>query len=104
MMSQMPKRRWVIEVIQLGVDTEARWIRKGGQPVFGYKQHTVVDDSGLVIAVVTTAANCYDSKPLLDLLDKANIRLGVRVHADKAYCSQKHRDALKRAVLKRHPR
>ena len=36
----------VIEVVQPGVDTEARWVRKGGQPVFGYKQHTVVDDNG----------------------------------------------------------
>jgi len=29
----------VIEVVQPGVDTEARWVRKGGHPVFGYKQH-----------------------------------------------------------------
>ena len=60
----------VIEVTQPGVDSEARWVRKGGKPVFGYKQHTVVDDNGLVLAIATTAANCHDSKPLLDLLDK----------------------------------
>ena len=53
----------VIEVVQPGVDTEARWVRKGGQPVFGYKQHTVVDSNGLVLAVATTAAKCHDSKP-----------------------------------------
>jgi IS5 family transposase len=90
----------VIEVIQPGVDTEARWVRKGGKPVFGYKQHSVVDDSGLVIAAATTAANCHDSKPLLDLLDKANIQPGARIHADKAYSSQKHRDALKTRGIK----
>jgi len=45
--------------------------------------------------VVTTAANCHDSKPLLDLIDKADIQSGTRIHADKACCSQKHRDALK---------
>ncbi len=28
---------WVTEVIQPGVDNEARRIRKGGQSVFGYK-------------------------------------------------------------------
>ena len=33
----------VIEVTQPGVDSEARWVRKSGQSVFGYKQHTVVD-------------------------------------------------------------
>lgn len=90
----------VIEVTQPGVDSEARWVRKGGKPVFGYKQHTVVDGNGLVLAVATTAANCHDSKPLLDLLEKANIQPGVRVHADKAYSSQKHRAALKSRGIK----
>lgn len=68
--------------------------------IFGYKQHTVVDDNGLVIAVETTAANCHDSKPLLALLDKAGIKPGNRVHADKAYYSQKHHDALKSRGIK----
>jgi len=90
----------VIEVTQPGVNSEARWVRKSSQSVFGYKQHTVVDDDGLVMAVVTTAANCHDSKPLLNLLDKVDIQAGTRIHADKAYCSQKHRDALKALGLK----
>lgn len=47
----------VIEALQAGVDTEARWAKKGGKAVFGYKQHTVVDDNGLVIAVETTTAS-----------------------------------------------
>ena len=84
----------VIEVGQSGVDTEARGVKKGDKFVFGYKQNTVVDDNGLVLAVETTAANCHDSKPLLDLLDKANIQPGTRIHADKAYSNQKHRDTL----------
>lgn len=87
--AQMAMR--VIAVTQPGVDAEARWVKKGGQSVFGYKQHTLVDHNGLVIAVETTAANCHDSKPLLTLLDKAEIELGTRIHADKAYYSQKHR-------------
>lgn len=90
----------IIEVTQPGVDSEARWVKKGGQSVFGYKQHTMVDDDGLVMAVTTTAANCHDSKPLLDLLDKADIQPGVRLHADKAYSSRKHRDALKSHGIK----
>ncbi|SFL46339.1 Transposase DDE domain-containing protein, partial [Nitrosomonas aestuarii] len=45
-------------------DTEARWVKKGGQSMFGYKQHTLVDDNGLVSATETTAANEHDSKPM----------------------------------------
>lgn len=42
--------------------------RVGAKKEIDYKQHTIVDSSGLVIAIETTA--------------------------DKAYSSQKHRDAL----------
>ena len=52
------------------------------------------------MAVETTAANQHDSKPLLTLLDKAEIEPGTRIHADKAYCSQKHREALKSRGIK----
>ena len=90
----------VIAVTQPGVDIEARWVSIRGQSVFGYKQHTLVDHNGLVMAVETTAANCHDSKLLLTLLDKAEIVPGTRVHADKAYCSQKHREALKSRGIK----
>ncbi len=90
----------VVELAQPGVDTEARWVKKGGKSVFGYKQHTIVDDSGLVMAVETTPANQHDSKSMLDLLDKAAIKPGTRVHADKTYCSQKHRETLKARGIK----
>lgn len=73
---------------QPGVDPEARWVKKGDKSVFGYKQHTIVDDNELVLAVETAATNCHDSKLLLDLLDKANIQPGIRIHADKAYSTQ----------------
>ena len=33
--------------------------------------------------------------PMLTLLDKATIKPDARIHGDKAYCSQKHREALK---------
>jgi Transposase DDE domain len=54
----------VIEATQPGVDTEARWVKKVGKSVFGYKQHTAVDDNDLVMAVETTAANRHDSQPM----------------------------------------
>ena len=59
-----------------------------------------MDNNGLVIAVKTTAANQHDSKSLLALLDKAKIQQGTRVHADKAYCSQKHPKNLKSLGIK----
>jgi len=90
----------VIEVTQPGVDGEARWVKKAGKSVFGYKQHTLVDHQGLVIAVETTPANRHDSQAFIDLVDKANLQAGSRIHADKAYCSQKHQDALKERGLK----
>lgn len=90
----------VVETTQPGVDTEARWVKKGGKSVFGYKQHAAVDDNGLVMAVETTAANRHDSQPMLALLDKAGIKPGSRLHADKAYSSQKHREALKALGIK----
>jgi len=52
------------------------------------------------MAVETTAANQHDSKSMLALLDKAEIKPGTRVHGDKAYCSQKHREALKARGIK----
>jgi len=67
------------------------------------------DANGLVIAVETTPANRHDSQPLVDLVDKAGIEPGTRPHADKAYGSKQHQEALKtrgiypRAQEKRHP-
>ena len=90
----------VVETTQPGVDTEARWVKKGGDFIFGYKQHTAVDDNGLVMAVETTAVNQHDSLLMLALLDKASVKPGSRLHADKAYSSQKHREALKARSIK----
>ncbi len=90
----------VVEVTQPGVDNEARWLKKAGKPVFGYKQHTVVDANGLVVAVATTPANRHDSQPLVGPVDKAGIGPGTRLHADKAYCSKKHQEALKTRGIK----
>lgn len=90
----------VVEITQPGVDGEARWLKKAGKAVFGYKQHTVVDHQGLVIAVETTPANRHDSQPFIGLVDKANIKAGSRLHADKAYCSKKHWETLKTLGIK----
>jgi IS5 family transposase len=90
----------VVEVVQPGVDNDARWLKKAGQSVFGYKQHTLVDDNGLVDALITTAANQHDSISFIELVDKAQLPKGSRVHTDKAYDSQKHDTALKERGIK----
>ena len=90
----------VIAVTQPGVDDQARWTKKAGKPLFGYKQHTLVDQQGLVLAVMTTAANQHDSQPFIALVDKASLPKGCRVGSDKAYASQKHQKALKERGLK----
>jgi len=90
----------VVEVVQPGVDHEARWIKKAGKSLFGYKQHTLVNDDGLVMAVETTPANRHDSLPFIGLVDKAKLPSGARVHTDKAYASRPHHDALASRRLK----
>jgi len=90
----------VVEVVQPGVDHEARWTKKAGKSLFGYlcplgyKQHTLVNDTGLVMAVETTPANRHDSQPFVGLIDKANLPTGCTcARTDKAYASRPHHDA-----------
>ncbi len=73
-----------------GVDIEARWVRKGRQYRYGYKKHVLTDEQGLVKALITTPANCADTVVLPDLLEKSELAQGVRVLADKGYCSKKN--------------
>ena len=90
----------VLTVAESGVDTQACWTKKGGQYLFGYKQHTVVNNDGLVKGVVTTAANTHDSQPLIELIDQCDLPEGTRLCADKGYTSAKHSAYLKAKKLK----
>lgn len=83
-----------------GVDTEARWVKKAGKCHFGYKRHTVVNQDGLVIAEETTPANESDIKHLVTPLEKAGLRQGTPVMADKGYDSSENRKALSSMKLK----
>ena len=71
-----------------GVDTEARWVRKGRQYRYGYKKHVLTDGQGLVESIITTPANCADTVVLPELIEKAELTQGVSVLADKGYCSR----------------
>jgi len=90
----------VLSVADAGVDTEARWTKKGGKYLFGYKQHTVVNNDGLVQGVVTTAANTHDSQPLIGLVDQCKLPVGTRLCADKGYTSAAHSAYLKAKKIK----
>ena len=73
-----------------GVDTEARWVRKGRHYRYGYKKHVLTDGQGLLESVITTPANCADTVVLPELIEKAELTQGVSVLADKGYCSKKN--------------
>lgn len=82
------------------VDAEAAWIKKSGKLQFGYKKHLATDDQGLVVAVITTAANESDMTHLEGLVSKACLKKGARVKADKGYCSLRNRSFLKQSGLR----
>ena len=69
----------------------------------GAKRHLVVDQQGLPLAVLNTAANTADCKMFIETLDAIPFkRRPVKVHADKGYDSQALRDALhERGILDR---
>ena len=73
---------------------------KAGKHQFGYKQHVLVNDDGLVLHVASTPANTHDSKALPQLLERSKLPPNTRVHADKAYPSELHNVLLKSLQLK----
>ena len=58
------------EVPASNVDSDGRWLKKRGRIHFGFKQHTAVDQNGLVLGVITTSANQSDIKRLEDVLKR----------------------------------
>src|SRR4051795_8652418 len=71
-----------------GVDREAAWLKKAGKLHYGYKKHLCTDDAeGMITAVVTTAANESDMHHITDVVDKAGLKKGAKVKADKGYAS-----------------
>lgn len=88
------------EKVQSHVDTEAAWLKKAGKLHFGYKKHTATNNAGLVLAVITTAANESDIVHLTDVVDKAAMPKGARIRADKGYSSANNRNHLKQNGLK----
>jgi transposase, IS5 family len=83
--------------VVLAADRDARFAKKGGKTVFGYKAHVGVDlGSGLIRRALMTPANIHDTTPADDLVmgDES------AVYADKAYATHARREALKARGIK----
>lgn len=65
-------------------DIDARWTKKRGETIYGYKQHTKVDKgTKLIETYKTTAANVHDSKVLGELLEESD--KGQDLNLDAGY-------------------
>ncbi len=84
------------------VDTEAAWVKKAGKVRYGYKKHHVTDNEGLVLGVVTTAANLNEITNLEKVLESADLPKNIAIKADKGYQSKKNEDLLRTLKLKNH--
>ena len=90
----------LVKKTQPGVDTQARWLKKAGKLHYGYKKHVVSDPEGLVLGVVTTAANENEVANLEEVLSCCDLPPKTGLYGDKGYQSQKNRELLKDRGLK----
>lgn len=90
----------VLKILKPSVDSDAGWIKKGGKLRFGYKKHHLTDGNGLVLGVVTTAANVNEIANLEEVLDTVKLAKDTIVYGDKGYQSSKNELVLKEKKLK----
>jgi transposase, IS5 family len=65
-------------------DLDARWVTKGEEHFYGYKDHVkVCKKSKLIETYVVTDASVHDSQPLAYLIDETNAN--QELYADSAY-------------------
>ena len=91
-----------VKKLDSGVDREANWLKKAGKIRYGYKKHVVTDEQGLILGVLTTAANVNEISNLKDVLNTADLPNHIPLKADKGYKSEKNDDLLKERKLKNH--
>ena len=99
---QKENRSKLVKKEKPGVDKEARWVKKRGRLHYGYKQHTATNEEGLVLAVITTAANESDTKHVEDVLDKIDTENYKSIKADKGYKSENNDKVVKEKKLRNH--
>ena len=88
--------------VSSSVDTDGAWSRKVGKLSYGYKKHHVTDEEGLVLGVVTTAANVNEISKLEEVLQRADLSENIPVKVVKGYQSRKNSDLLAKSNLKNH--
>jgi IS5 family transposase len=75
-------------------DKDARWTKKNGKSLYGYKNHIGIDRKHkLIRRYAETDAAVHDSQKLDEVLDKSNT--GSEVWADSAYRSAESESKLK---------
>ena len=78
-------------------DTDARWTKKNGASVYGYKDHINVDrDTKLITSWEDTPAQVHDSQ-VLEAVLRSPIDGGAEIHADSAYRSAEQETRLDEA-------
>jgi transposase, IS5 family len=78
-------------------DCDARWITKGGQREYGYKDHIASDQKTKIIThYEVTPASTHDSQVIKDLMDEDD----KVVHADSAYKAEEIEEYLKEINVK----
>ena len=81
-------------------DREATWIKQGSQSVYGYSASVTTDESGLIEAVSTFAANCSEMTRLEEVLNRVSPSPGQTLLYDKGVDSAANRYHLKARGLK----
>ncbi len=81
-------------VTTYSADLEAKWIKKYGKYLYGYKIHNAVNDKGYILGGVITGANAADITHLEDVLNEIMLEEGLSVLADKGYPSIKNSELL----------
>ena len=67
---EAPANMQLLEVSQLAVNDEVRWVKSGSKAVLCNRQCSLADEQGMVNAVSSIPANCHDSWLLVDFCTK----------------------------------
>lgn len=81
-------------------DSEASWLKKGDQVVYGYSANVTTDEEGLIESVSAFSANRSEMTRLDEVLDDMTIQSGQVFLYDKGVDSAANREHLKAEGLK----
>lgn len=82
-------------IITFSNDTDAAWLKKRGQFLYGYKAHNLVNYDGYFLGGHVTPANISDINQLEAMIKESNLEADTFVLGDKGYMSKKNVELLK---------